>query len=207
MSAIEFSSGPTDAEQSEVVELARRQLAAEYRVERAEAELDAAKDELRAVRDGLLPAAMSTAGIEELKLTGGYRLTVREEFVCGQLDDVADELKRANRDGQLPRPLEERLAALAWLDDNGYGDLARRLVTVTLGAKSEELASELVELLRRHPAGNQLAIDQRRVVPWNTLSGFARDEVAQGHEPPLATLGVTVLRRSRIARPKNQVEV
>ncbi len=203
MTDIEFAPDPDNATLASASELARQQIAAEDAVARCEEELANAKRALATLRDELLPAAMSTIDREGFTLTGGYAVSVKEIFVCGQLDDAPGK----PGDSDEKRPLDERLAALRWLDDEGHGDLARRTVTVTLGTKSEEVAAELVALIRAHRLGNQLRIDQRRLVPWNTLAGFAKERTEAGDEPDLAMLGVTRLRRARIKRPKGVGEL
>lgn len=199
MSEIEFAADPDDATLASASELARGMIAAEDLVAAKEAELSEAKRELATLRDELLPAAMSVIDQEEFTLTGGYKVSVGEVYVCGQLDDAPPD----PRSKDTKRSLDERLAALRALDDAGHGDLARRTVTVTMGANSEALASELITLLRAHRLGNQLRIDHRRLVPWNVLSAFARDRVEAGDQDvDLGVLGVTRLRRAKIRRPK-----
>lgn len=194
-SDVEPMEPPADAELASVAGLAREQLAAEDEVRAAESTLKAANARLAAVRDGALPAAFAALGLAEFKLEDGSKVTVREAYRCGQLDDAVRE------DG---RPLEERLAALEWLDLHGHGDLARRVITVTLGAGAEAVADELLALISAHRAANSFRVDHRRTVPWNTLSGFAREQTQHHEDPPLDVLGVTVQRSAKITRPKER---
>lgn len=196
---VEFATedAPGDAALASVGELARRQIEAEELVAKKEAELKDAEHELTALRDELLPQAMAAVGIESFALPGGFKVGVKDTYVCGQLDDAPDDGKK--------RPLNERLTALKLLDEEGHGDLARRIISVTLGARSDELAKALMDVLRTHPQANQFKLEQRRVIPWNTLSGFAKERVEAGDSPDLHALGVSVIRRSKITRPKKPI--
>jgi uncharacterized small protein (DUF1192 family) len=197
MVEVEAMEGPSDAELLSVAELARVQIAKEAEVARIEAELAAAKRELAAVRDEALPKAMDSVGVADYTLTDGSKVSVRKRYVCGQLDDGPD-----REEG---RPLDDRLEALRWLDDNGHGDISRRVITVTLGADAEQTASELIALLKSHKQGNRLMIDHRRTVPWNTLASFSRKQLEEeASDIPLDTLGVTVMRSAKITHPKEK---
>ncbi len=97
-----------------LVVLAERQRAAEAEVARLEAALAEAKQRLYAVRDQLLPQAMTAVGLSLFQLDDGWRVEVRESYRCGQLDDaLSDDPKK--------RPLADRLAGLRWLEEHGGG--------------------------------------------------------------------------------------
>jgi hypothetical protein len=179
-----------------VAKLAAEQLVAEEKVAKLESELKAAKAALAHIQTNLLPSTMMTLGLLDYTLLDGSKVAVREHFRCPQLDDGPDDEKGEKR------PLSERLEALGWLEGAGHGDLAKRVVTVTLGADANELADELITLLRSHRAGNKLLIDQRRTVPWNRLAAFAREQLGQGEDIPLDVLGVSVQRSSKITQAK-----
>jgi hypothetical protein len=186
---------PDDDALASVAALAQQQLSHEAEVARLESLLKDANKRLSALRDGDLPTAMATLGLDEFRLTSGDRVQVRERYVCGQLDDGPTRDEGRSR--------EERLNALAWLDRAGHGDLARRTITVVLGAKSSDIERQLLALLAQHPRANSFTVDHRLVVPWNTLSAFTREQVRQGEDPPLGVLGVTVMRQAKITRSKD----
>jgi hypothetical protein len=193
---VEPLEGPSDTELVSVVDLAREQVRLEREVSKLERELSEAKVRLSTIRDDRLPLAMTTLGLSDYSLGSGYGVEVKEHYQCGQLDDAPDE------EGK--RPLSERIEALSWLDDNGHGDIARRVVTITLGAKSLETAQELIDLVRCHPAANSFRVEQRRVVPWNTLAKFTREQIEGGENPPSELLGVQVRISAKITKPKKQ---
>lgn len=183
---------PDDGAVKSIAALANEQLAAEDEVARLEEQLKRAKAQLSQVQDNLLPTAMASAGVVNFTLTDGSKIAVRDNYRCGQLDDGPQ-----REEG---RALEERLEALRWLEDAGHGDLPKRVVSVTMGADSEEMAREIIDLVRSHPGANRLLIDNRRTVPWNTLSAFTREQLREGNDIPLDVLGVTVQRSAKITR-------
>lgn len=182
---------PTDADLGSIADLARAQVAVEAEIAALEARLKEARARLTALSCEALPRAMAAVGLSDLRLASGQRVEVRERYQCGQLDDAPDvDDKR--------RPLSERVEALSWLDEQGHGDIARRVITVSLGAKSEEIANDLLAMVRAHPAANQFLVDTRRAVPWNTLAKFAREQLEGGYDPPLDLLGVSVQTQAKI---------
>lgn len=185
-----------DEQLKSIAALAAQQLAAEAEVAEIERKLRHAKDRLYRIRDDLLPTAMMSLGLLDFTLTDGSKVSVREHYRCPQLDDAPDDEKGEKR------ALAERLEALTWLDEQGHGDIAKRVVTVTLGADAAELAAELITLLRSHRSGNKLLIDQRRTVPWNRLAAFAKEQLRDGEDIPLDVLGVSVQRSAKITQPK-----
>jgi len=195
--AVDMSS---DEDKKEIAELASEQVALEAEVARIEATLEEAKSRLYRVRDDMLPQAMLNAGMLDFTLVNGWKVQVRDHYQCGQLDDAPP---RDEKEAEKKRPLEERLAALQWLEDNQAGSLARRTVSVSLGADAIDLAEEIIALIRHHPKGNQLQIDNRRIIPWNTLAAFAREQMAIPHDIPLDVLGVTVRRSAKITAPED----
>lgn len=195
---VEALDAPDDADLGTVAKLAEEQIAAEAEVAQLTNALKLAEARLASIRDDQLPKTMLMVGLSEFKLTGGAKVTVREHYRCGQLDDAPD------KEDFPRRPLEDRLAALSWLEENGHGDIARRVVTITLGADQEGLARELIDHIRAHRSGNNLNIDHKRTVPWNTLSSFAKEQVKHQEDPPLELLGVTVQSSAKITQPKDK---
>lgn len=195
--AIDTSS---NEEKKEIAKLASEQVQLEGEAERLEEQLEAVKAKLSRVRDNLLPQAMIDAGMTDFKLVTGWRIEIKDHYQCGQLDDQPP---KDEKDEEKKRPLAERLAALEWLETNAAGDIVRRVVSVSLGADAVDLAEEIIALIRHHPKGNQLQIDHRRTVPWNTLSSYAKGQLTTGHDIPLDVLGVTVRRSAKITAPED----
>lgn len=192
---LEAAPEPTDADLSRVASLVRLQV----KLEDEEAELDAAlkrkREELQLVRERDLPNAMAECGVTEFAVEGGYKVAEKLTYRCGQLDDSPDKT-----DGK-GRPLEERLEALNWLDLEGHGDLAKHVITVSLGRGQEALVDQIMEYLRSLRS-NSLSVKRVRAVVWGTLAAFAREQDAAMNEPPLDLLGVSKVHVAKITRPK-----
>lgn len=184
--AVEPADAPTDGDLKLVATLAQDVRRQQRLVDRLTDDLARAGETLRRLTETDLPRAMIACGYapgDKNIVVGGLTLELKDLFRCGQLDDNGP---------TEDKPFDGR-PGLAWLEAEGHGDLARRVVAVTLGKGSEELAVEIIQLLRSHRAGNSLNITNKCTVPWNTLSSFSKEQIAQGGDPPLAMLGVTRL--------------
>ena len=185
---------PSDGDLRQVAALIQQQFDAQLTVARLEAQLKDANETLRVIAEQDLPQAMLACGVNNFTTDSGLKVKIEDKFRCGQLDDAPEK-----DDG---RPLTDRLAALTWLEEHRHGDLAKRVVSVILGRASLDDAVRLIQLIRSSPGGNQLAIDHRRFVPWNTLSSFARKQVQEGYDPPMDLLGITRIQHAKVTREK-----
>lgn len=195
----------SDGELSRVASLGEELAALEVRIEKGEAFLKTLKEQRRLIAEGTLPEAMDAVGacgLRDFTLNDGSRVSVALKYRCGQLDDLPPDPKKDKQ-----RPLDERLAALAWLADNGHADLARRTVTIVLGPDSAEAEAALkayVESLRL----NSLRYTAANVVPWNTLSAFTRDLDSRADGVVLFDLlGVQKVRVAEVKRVKTGDEL
>lgn len=187
---------PSDGALELVSSLASQQDAAQAEVFLLEAQLKGARERLRQIAEDRLPTAMADCHVKTFTTHSGLSVRVDEKFRAGQLDDkTSDDEKR--------RPLTERLRALEYLEDEGHGDLMRRTIQVTLDKDSEELAAELTALLRSHRGANKIKVEEFRVVPWTTLSSFAKSQLREGYDPDLELLGVSRVTIAKVVRPKH----
>jgi hypothetical protein len=90
-------------------------------VKNKEAELKELKDNLRRLEYVDIPSAMQEVGLAEIKTDDGLAVTCMP-FVDGGINKQNAE------------------QALAWLDDNGYGDLIKTKLELALGKGDKELA-------------------------------------------------------------------
>jgi|GEM_PF-5293213 len=189
---------PSDGALDLVASLAAQQAEADAEVRRLEAQLKAAKEKFRQLAEDRLPTAMADCHVKTFTTQGGLSVKVDEKYRAAQLDDkMSDDEKR--------RPLTERIRALEYLESEGHGDLMRRTIQVTLDKDSQDVAAELVHLLRQHRMGNQLRIEEFRVVPHNTLSAHVRADIREGGDPDLELLGVSRVTIAKVTR-KNASE-
>jgi hypothetical protein len=202
------ATAPSDDALTTVASLAQRQVDLEDAIAARKEELKTLNEALRVVREVELPAAMASAGpsgIAKFSLGNGFEVKDELRYRCPQLDDAADQRQSEGQEAAR-RPLAERLAAFAWLDSNGHGDLAKHVITIALGRGDEALVDEILAWLRAASFANRLAVDRRRVVAWNTLAAFAKDMDHDYPGPPLELLGVTKGHVTKIVRPKRDTD-
>lgn len=189
---------PSDGALDLVASLALQQDEADREVRALEGQLKAAKERLRQIAEDRLPTAMADCHVRTFTTQGGLSVKVEEKFRASGLDDKSD------GDEGKKRPLTERIRALEYLEDQGHGDLVKRTVQVVLGANSQDVAAELVHLLRQHRLGNQLRIEEFRVVHPMTLQGHVRADLREGGDPDLELLGVSRVTIAKVVRAAKQ---
>ena len=190
---------PADSDLNLVASIARRQVELEDALAANEAEAKRLREELQIVSEKDLPTAMAAAGLSKIALAeNGGEVSVSLKYRCGQLDDLPDDPKRPRRS------LEERLAAFAWLEQEGHSDLAKQVISVTLTRGQEALADEIMKYLESLRS-NSLDIKRARTVVWGTLSAFAKEQDRQLAEPPLELLGVSKVHVATIKRERKEL--
>lgn len=193
-----------DSALARVATLVRQTHQAQRAVAQLEGDLALARAVLRDLSERDLPAALLECDYlpPTRAVVSGLAVDLDEKYRCGQLEYPPSPSSR-RRDDDAPRARDPE-AALGWLEENGHGDLEKHQVTVTLGRGCDAVAAELVEVLRRHPAANSFEVAHRRVVWWNTLAAFAREQVGQGGDPPLDLLGVRRVVRAKVSVPRER---
>lgn len=156
-----------------IVKLAQEQFELQCKVEKLEQDLEAAKGELKAYAERLLPDAMELAGMENYTTTAGVKVKVKEKIR-----------------GSLPK--ENQPKGMDWLEEKGYGGLIEtQLVVPYSRGKLKEAKALEKELL-----GRQIIAAIERGVHHARLDGFIREQLAQGKEVPTDIFGIF---RQRIA--------
>lgn len=161
---------------SDVSELAKRLVALFNETTKAEIEWKEKKDELRQVQEELLPQAMSSLGLSQLKLSTGERVTVTNFY------------------GASINP-EDREAMFNWLHDHGHGDIIKHNVSVDFKKGEGEYADEAMMKLKSIGLAPR---DDIKIAPM-TLKAFVREEVEAGRELP-EEFNVYVGQRAAIKR-------
>lgn len=199
------SADTTDSALRHVADLVRRLHRTQMRVSQLEADLKDANAEKRDLSERQLPRAMAECDmVAPTKMViSGLTVNLAEKYRCGQLESPPSANRRRD-DNDAPRA-KDPAAAFAWIEAEGHGDLEKRQIVVTLGRDSEATADELVETIRRHPAANSFELMHKRIIPWNTLAGFAAEQVEQGYDPPLELLGIQRVVQARVGVPKEKV--
>lgn len=109
-------------------------------------------------------------------------------------------------------PEASREEAHGWLETNGYGDLIKSTLTLTMGRGDMEAMREVESMVREYlrgrnePLQSAWDLSMKRAVLWQTLTAFVKEQVRDPEAPPLPLelLGATVGRVARIKKRKDR---
>ena len=152
---------PDGSELENIGELATELVRLQKEVEYCEGILKQAKENLRIVQEGKLPAALDQAGLSEIKLDTGEKVSINTFYNCS-----IDASKKPE--------------AFDWLHDNGHGDIVKHTISLDFKKGESDQATTAVSALVE--AGFD-PVDQTKVAP-QTLKAFARVEVEAGRQLP-----------------------
>lgn len=171
----------SDDEVKSISALAERQIILEDWIENTEGKIKEAKANMKKLTGELLPDAMRTAGVREMKLDNGCALLLNM--------DMKASITAANKE-----------AAFTWLRDNNQGDLIRNEFKVSYGAGEAELSDELSQYL----LGADQDFSQKEFVHHSTLPAFVRRELDEHDhgEDWEKMFGVFRYTYTKIIRPK-----
>lgn len=156
--------------------LARALLDADASVEDAEANLKAAKERARILREETIPSAMQELGLEEIKLDTGQKLSVKQDVYAA-----------------IPASSKEQ--AFTWLEQNGFGGLIKVEVTADYRKGEADAAMQLFQELQER--GLQVEFGQS--VHAQTLKAFLREQLANGTNVPLDIFGARPVWTAKIS--------
>ena len=167
-----------DSKLSAVSRLAQEVDALEQQVAATEERLKDEKRELRTITEERLPEAMEALGFEKLVLTDGAQVEVKQTISA-----------TINKD--------DRPEAHLWLDDNGYGDIKKYIVTIVFGRGDDGLLEQIQALC----AQLGIPFKEETKVESATLRGWAREMVEAGLSIP-SIFNLWVGRRATLRRNK-----
>ena len=168
-----------------------------------EDKLEAVRDQLRKSRDTELEIADLTEKLEALNKVQNLRI---HEELPALFQEIGIDKLGIGAEGNLPAydaslspyykasisaewPQERQDAAFDWLEKEGHGDLIKNMFVVQLGRGDEKKAKKLRGLLEK--AGYEF--ENKRAVPWNTLTAFVKEQVEVKQKTPnLELIGATV---------------
>ncbi len=159
---------PSSAEVAEISALCHAQLEAETKVQEAEVALKVAKEALRKIQENDLPLAMKSAGVSEIKLPTGEKVTLK--------NDVTTAI-----------PAERKGEAFAWLNAHNLGDVIKREVAVQFGRGEEAQSAALLEYLGAQGWRTFKVLES---VHPATLKSLVKEQLAQAVDIPLDLFGV-----------------
>ena len=151
----------TDDELSRISELCKKQVFLEKEVQHLNEKLAETAKQLSLVQEHELPDAMAEAGLSEIKLQDGTKVT------CQSLVGAHITKAKAND-------------AHKWLENNGHGGLIKRELTFKFNR--EDTAHEgMIEQYTRMGWTN---FNLKEAVHPSTLKAFVREQVEQGSDIP-----------------------
>jgi hypothetical protein len=169
-------------------------------LDRAEADLELILKQVSKTRHELetikLVELFDDAGMVEMTLPDGTKVKKGLD-VTGSLPKPGDKDSEEVASEKLAR----RIAALEWLNENGYGPLIKASVTAEWDKGDAEKADALIEHLRRD---NSVKLKRTDDIHAGTLKAQVRDRIKKGLPTPLDTLGVTVLPAVLLTKKPNR---
>lgn len=196
------------AEPQEVADnvLAKLAVAASEGV-RLEAELQAlgeevkqVQDQLKAILDTQIPELMKEANQKDVVTGAGIRIKLKEGVTgnCPAASTIAKE-----KDPEKRKELMKRQYRLfQWLDQNGYGKLINRELTVTFDRAQEELSKQVEAELRAK--GDKFAVSRHYTVHPMTLNSFIKTALDEGVDVPSDVFGIHEYCVAKLEIPKEK---
>lgn len=138
-------------------------------------------EEIRVVLEDELPDAMDAAGCEEFRTSDGRTIKVAKVVRAAISKD-------------------RESAAFDWLRENGFDDLIKNKVEVSLGREQDALTAKLrkqIEKLGLEPTVKESVNPQ-------TLSAFCREKLEEGMKLPAELLGIYAARVAKITTKKGK---
>ena len=144
-----------------------------------EGKLEAAKKNHEHLIKQLAPSAFAQDEVREIMLSSGAKVACSIKTYA-----AITELNKAG--------------AHAWLRENGYGDLIKNSITISLGRGQDVLAAEVLAELDQKGVPHE----SKEGVHYQTYKAWARETLARGEIIPMDTLGIFQQEEASIVWPK-----
>ena len=158
-----------EGELSLVSALANKQVELAQELASLEEAVKAKKEEFRATSEQELPEAMQAAGLSELVLSTGEKITI-SEFYNAHISKVNQE------------------TAYNWLVSNGHAGLIKNEVSLKFARDQERIAEETVLALK----APGLSPEVRQSVHPSTLKAFVKEQLTSGKDIPSEPFGIYI---------------
>lgn len=184
MSAPDYSGYEGETPQ---VDLARVQnkavemLEAQEAVNRAEEQLEKARERFKNLSENVLPELLDGAQIPKLTLPGGVELEIAD-LVTGSI--------RKGREAE----------AFEVMEKMGHGDIVKRFFTIKFGRGDQSWARKFAADLRRRK--KKVNCQETQKVESATLAKFVRDRLKEGRELPDSCFSIFQRRVAKLNFPK-----
>jgi hypothetical protein len=159
--------------------LAGRQMKLEMEIAHLEDRIKKLKKEHLDISTDKLPALMAEYGITALTLADGSTLNVKKVYGASISE-------------------ERRTAAFTWLQENGYGDLIKNMVSASFVRGQDEAARNLERELEE----KGMTVSSKQWVEPMTLKAWVKGLCEAGTPPPADTFGLFVGDVTSIKTPK-----
>jgi hypothetical protein len=173
----EWTNEVSDGELSTVSNLASKQLKLTAELATLEAELKAKKEELRLTSEQELPDAMQAAGLTQIILSTGEKISIKEFYSA--------HISKANQE-----------KAYQWLLSNGHEGLIKNEVLLKFGREESETVKETVSALQ----SRGLAPEIRQSIHPSTLKAFVREQLTTGNDIPTEPFGIYIGTKATIKK-------
>lgn len=170
---------PSDQKMKLVSDMANKQLELIDEIEAIETNLKRAKEELSKVSEYMIPEAMESIGLQEIKLSDGSKLSIKSGY-------------------QASITKAKETVCFNWLRKNGHGDLIKHIITTKFGKGEEKEAKKLCSVLKK--AGVNYS-DKESVHP-QTLKAFVTEQIPVNPEFPQELFSVFPVKKSVIVKSK-----
>ena len=164
-----WDSEVTDNELATVSSLAQKQLDLANEVSGLEDMLKAKKEELRLTQEQELPDAMSAAGLTQITLSSGEKISINEFYSAY--------ISKANQQ-----------QAYQWLLDNGHEGIIKNEVSLKFNRGESDIVDETVLALK----SRGLAPEVKQSIHPSTLKAFVKEQLTTGNDIPTEPFGVYI---------------
>ena len=173
----EWTNNVTDGELTIVSDLANKQLKLATQVAELEADLKAKKEELRLTSEQELPDAMQQAGLTQITLSSGEKISINEFYNA--------HISKANQE-----------KAYEWLVSNGHEGLIKNEVLLKFGREETEVVDQTVSALQ----SRGLSPEVRQSVHPSTLKAFVKEQITNGNDIPTEPFGIYIGTKATIKK-------
>ena len=173
----ELTNEVSDGELSTVSNLASNQLKLTAELAALEAEFKAKKEELRLTSEQELPDAMQAAGLTQIILSTGEKISIKEFYSA--------HISKANQE-----------KAYQWLLSNGHEGLIKNEVLLKFGRDESETVRETVSALQ----SRGLAPEIRQSIHPSTLKAFVKEQLTTGNDIPTEPFGIYIGTKATIKK-------
>ena len=165
----EWSNEVSDGELSIVSNLANKQLKLATELKQLEVDLKAKKEELRLTSEQELPDAMQAAGLTQIVLSTGEKISINEFYNA--------HISKANQE-----------IAYQWLIKNGHAGLIKNEVLLKFDRGEDEKVEQTVSALQ----ARGLSPNVRQSVHHSSLKAFVKEQFTAGNDIPTEPFGIYI---------------